>query len=183
MEFSEREKKIFFDVITELTGHTQKTGSIDIGLTREHIIKRVSARIPKSTTEGLFDNFKGNYIDEQKDEPTYRISASGREYYFDSLIPQSQKEIKEIELLQSNIKTQIFTRRNMFITGGIALVSLIFIFLSWINNVHRERLDRGREIRELQLRLIEAERNRQTQAPNPVQIVFPDSLKIRIEKD
>ena len=185
MELEDRQKKIFFDVITELTGHTQKVGHIDIGLTREHIIKRVSAKIPKTTTEKLFDEFKGNYIEEQKDEPTYRISASGREYYFDVLIPQSQKETKEVELLQSNIKTQIFTRRNILFAGGIAVAGLVFIISGFIVNILREVRESQKEVRDLQQQIIQLQTTGQTQSPNPqttFQIQFPDSLKIKIEK-
>ena len=105
MTLEDRQKKIFFDVITQLTGHTENTENIKIGLTREQIIKRVATKIPKSEAENIFNKFRGSYLDEHRNEPTYRISASGREYYFFDLKYQAEKEGKEVELLDSNIKT------------------------------------------------------------------------------
>lgn len=185
MDFSEREKKIFFDVISELTGHTDRVGTIEVGLTRRHIIKRVGEKITVKRATELFNEFTetdNKYLDDEK-EDTYRISAAGRVLYFDHLITESVKTDLDKDSVKSTIKTGRFTRINMFITGGIAVVSLLFIYLNWKGNNRKEVRELSQQVKELQLKLIEAERNRQTPSPNPIQIVFPDSLRIKVEKD
>ena len=191
MTFEEWEKEKFFDVISDLTGHHDKDNEVIlIGLTQAQIINRVAEKIPRKRAIQLFEEFteEGNkYLDDQQ-EAVYRISASGRKLYWGYLKNEATKADLDIKSVNSTIKTGLYTRRNMWIVGSIAFVSMIFVILNFISTNQREQRELQKEIRELQLRLLESQQRQQNNTPNSqIHLHFSDTslplLRVRVDKE
>ncbi len=189
MNFNEREKKIFFDIISDLTGHHNNTGVIEIGLTEAHIIKRVSEKITRKRAVELLEEFRKediHYLDGEK-EWVYRISAAGRVLYWEHLKQEAYKTELDQQSVKSTIKTGLYTRRNIWIMGTIAFIGLLFVILNFILGLMREVGESQKEERQL-LQQIEELRNNQKPSTTEIRTGFPFSdtslpiQKVKMEK-
>lgn len=163
MDFKETEKKIFFDVISDLTGHYAKTGTIELGLTKRHIIKRVGEKITVKRAIELFEEFTAanhKYLDDEK-EDTYRLSSAGRVLYFDHLKNEAEKADLDRKSVDSTIKTGIYTRRNIIIGIILGSVTVLFVILNFTIGLMREIRESQKENRELFQQVEELKRNQQ----------------------
>lgn len=174
MTFEERQKEILFDAF-----HDVSKGNLTHWTEMSSVLEWASVRITQLKAHDLFKEYKEIGYVEVNEDGKYRLSDAGKMYY-EYLKKESTKYEADIKAIISSTKTGVWTRRNMIISGVLALITSTVVVKGCFDNKEQNMQQRNKDYKEsIQQLQIHQDVQELTKELHQISLILSDTSRVR----